>query len=58
MKEISVLLKKEEGQMPFLNELPSVFYSPKPEKILKTKDTKFPKTDRTPIAAFEEEKDL
>jgi hypothetical protein len=37
MREISVLLKKDEGYMPLLNELPGIFYSPKPEKVLKTK---------------------
>ncbi len=52
MKELSVLLKKEEGYTPMVIDLPNTFHFSKNEKPAKTNISKIAKTDRTPIAAF------
>jgi hypothetical protein len=53
MRELSVFLKKEDGFTPLISELPSNFHLAKQDKQVKSYD-KISKTDRTPIAAFEE----
>lgn len=53
MRELSVLLKKEEVHQPIVSELPSSFQISRNDKEKGNKpDIKTAKTDRTPVAAF------
>jgi hypothetical protein len=53
MKELSVLLKKEEAVAPLITDLPNDFRLSRQERPIKSA-IKAAKTDRTPVAAFEE----
>jgi hypothetical protein len=56
MREITVLLRKEEGPLPAVDELPSGFALYRQDRSKKSELK--PKTDRTPVAAFDEESEL
>jgi hypothetical protein len=53
MREVSVLLKREEGTAAVVSDLPNEFKQSRQERQHK-KPIKVAKTDRTPVAAFEE----
>ena len=55
MRDLSVLLKKEEGFVPAVSDLPSNFHLSRQERSNKSQEKLVSKTDRTPIAAFDEE---
>lgn len=52
-----MLLKKEEGYLPAVSDLPNNFHLSRNEKSGRN-EIKATKTDRTPVATFEEESEL